>query len=70
MFLSSLLVHHLTPEEQHNTVVKGYREGHLSPWQLWRLLSSTWPLTVQIAARVYETLGFRPFAGYPLVRED
>lgn len=69
-FLSLRIVRDLIPDVQHDTVVRGYREGHLTQWQLWQLLSSTWPLAVPVAIRVYETLGFKPFAGYPLVKED
>ena len=54
-----------TEQEQHDAVVHFYREDRITDWHLWILLSSEWPLRASVARKIYQTLGFIPFSGYP-----
>ena len=48
-----------------------YRQGRLTDWQLWDVLSSYQsPIPTSAAAQVYRNLGFQPYAGYPLTKEE
>jgi hypothetical protein len=58
----------LSPDEQHQQIAALYREGTLSDAQLWDVLShASSPVTAATARVIYLSLGFEPFAGYPLV---
>lgn len=60
-------VERMTPAQQAVFVRRCYKQQLLSDWKLWDLLSSDrTPIDGRTAARIYEALGFEPFAGYPL----
>jgi len=44
-----------------------YFDGHITDWQLWDVLGHHQsPIRFTQARQVYQYLGFRPHAGYPL----
>jgi len=46
-----------------------HREGEISDFQLWEVLSNhRSPFSPRHGRMVYENLGFAPFAGFPLTR--
>ena len=60
-------VSHMTAAQQKIFVRRCYRQQLISDWHLWDLLSSDQTsIHGSTAARIYESLGFEPFAGYPL----
>ena len=55
------------PHLRAEVIMRLYRQGRLEDVQLWRALSQdNRLLPASVARSVYEELGFRPFAGYPL----
>lgn len=47
-----------------------YLQHKIDDWQLWDVLSNEkTPVTPHSAEVIYRQLGFKPFAGYPLVKE-
>ncbi len=57
----------LSAREQQVLIVEAYRNGWISDWQLWDVLS--WghsPVNYAGAIAIYRDLNFLPFSGYPL----
>lgn len=60
----------LSVEERCQVVEELYRDGYITDWQLWEVLSNHQsPIPYVEALQVYHNLGFQPHAGYPLTRE-
>lgn len=52
-------------------IIAAHRGGDLDDYDLWDVLSAHHgPIPSNIACQIYETLGFVPFAGYPLQRVE
>lgn len=58
-----------TAAQQRTLLRRCYKQRIIDDALLWDILSTYWPpLAGATAARVYEDLGFVPFAGFPLIR--
>ncbi len=58
---------HYGPNTPAQFVINAHHYGKITDWQVWDICSNhNSPLTVSQARLVYESLGFEPFAGYPL----
>lgn len=59
-----------TAAQQRTLLRRCYKQHIINDVLLWEMLSSYGtPLAGATAARVYEDLGFVPFAGFPLERQ-
>ncbi len=57
----------LTPGAQQQFNIAAHRAGQISDWQLWDVLSSDHSgVSFTTATRIYQLLGYLPFAGFPL----
>ena len=57
----------LLPTQRPGVILALYVYGHINDLQLWDVLSHHQsPVTPLDASQIYSSLGFKPFAGYPL----